>query len=109
MHTSHSGCHAIVLDTKGDAYLFGRNSNGALGLSSSAVPAVPETTPYKLKPQSLGGTRFVHAACGRNHSLLVGENGEVWAAGANNVGQVSARTEEELEFVCFERVFSTFF
>lgn len=90
VHTSHSGCHAIVLTLEGDAFLFGRNSNGALGIPSS-VGFVSETSPIKLKPASLGaapGIKFVHAACGRNHSILVGSVGQVWAAGANNVGQV---------------------
>jgi alpha-tubulin suppressor-like RCC1 family protein len=35
----------------------------------------------------VGETRFVHAACGRNHSILVGSEGQVWSTGANNLGQ----------------------
>ena len=41
--------------------------------------------------QDLGaskGTKIVHAACGRNHTLLVGSDGSVWSAGVNNFGQV---------------------
>ena len=34
------------------------------------------------------GVTFVHAATGRTHSLLVGNNGDVWSAGSNQHGQV---------------------
>ena len=52
---------------------------------------VNENTPRRITPQMLGapkGTTFVHAATGRSHTLLVGSNGDVWSAGANQVGQV---------------------
>ena len=51
-----------------------------------------ENAPLKVTPQDLGepnGTRWVYAACGRNHTLLVGSDGSVWSAGANAYGQVS--------------------
>ncbi|KAG8936417.1 hypothetical protein FRC03_001989 [Tulasnella sp. 419] len=92
VHTSHSGCHAIVLSLDGAAYLFGRNSSGGLGLPSSSHPFVSEMTPRKLRPMDLSAARnssvkFVHAACGRSHSLLVTSDGQVYSAGANNLGQ----------------------
>jgi len=46
-----------------------------------------------VSPSEIGaskGTRFVAAACGRNHTLLVGSDGSLWTAGANNLGQVRA-------------------
>lgn len=48
-----------------------------------------------LSPSELGapkGTRFVEAACGRNHTLLIGSDGSLWTAGANNLGQVRVIT-----------------
>ncbi|KAG8905221.1 hypothetical protein FRB99_000441 [Tulasnella sp. 403] len=89
VHTSHSSCHVIVLTLEGNAFLFGRNSNGALGVPSS-VASISELAPMKLKPSNIGapaGAKFVNAACGRNHSLLITSDGQVWAAGANNHGQ----------------------
>ncbi|KAF7431201.1 hypothetical protein PC9H_006922 [Pleurotus ostreatus] len=88
VHTSCCGCHCVVLDTEGDAWLFGRNGFSALGVTG--VDAVSESAPRRVKASELGGTKetkFVHAACGRNHTLLVGSEGQVWSAGANNVGQ----------------------
>ncbi|KZT59067.1 RCC1/BLIP-II protein [Calocera cornea HHB12733] len=90
VYTSHSGCHAIVIDVSGAAYLFGRNSSSSLGLPASQHPSVSGQTPRRLLPTSLGapqGTKFTHAACGRNHSVLVGDDGSVWTAGVNAHGQ----------------------
>ena len=87
VHSSHSSCHAIILSLEGDAYLFGRNSNGCLGIPSATL-FVSENEPLKLQAKTLGGEKFTYAACGRNHSILVGNDGQVWAAGANNYGQV---------------------
>lgn len=63
----------------------------ALGVRG--VDFVSENAPIKLRASELGankGTKFVDAACGRNHTLLVGSDGQVWAAGANALGQVRA-------------------
>ena len=48
-----------------------------------------------VSPSELGaskGSRFVEAACGRNHTLLVGSDGSLWTVGANNLGQVRVIT-----------------
>lgn len=89
IHTSCAGCHCVVLDIDGTAWLFGRNEKSALGVSGDAIS---ENSPIRLTAQKLGapkGTRFVNAACGRNHTLLVGSEGQLWTAGANHMGQVS--------------------
>ncbi|KAG2098284.1 regulator of chromosome condensation 1/beta-lactamase-inhibitor protein II [Suillus discolor] len=90
IHASCSGCHFILLDVDGAAWMFGRNASSALGVSGEDVISISEDTPRRVLPTDLGaeeGTRFVQAACGRSHSLLVGDNGQVWSAGANNLGQ----------------------
>lgn len=91
IHSSCAGCHFVVIDIQGNAWLFGRNGFSALGVAG--VDFVSENAPHCIKPTELGaakGTKFVHAACGRNHTLLVGSDGSVWAAGQNNLGQVSS-------------------
>lgn len=90
IHASPCSCHFIALDIDGAAWLFGRNAPQALGRAGKDG-VVPETAPRRLTARALGappGTRFVHAAVGRSHSLLVGSNGDVWTAGANSHGQV---------------------
>lgn len=89
IYTSCSGCHFVALDLEGDAWLFGRNGSAALGVPN--VEYVSENAPRMVKPSDLGapnGVRFIEAACGRNHTLLVGSDGSLWTAGANNLGQV---------------------
>ncbi|KAI8985752.1 regulator of chromosome condensation 1/beta-lactamase-inhibitor protein II [Trametes punicea] len=88
IHTSCAGCHCVVLDIDGVAWLFGRNDKSCLGVSG--VDAISENSPRRLTAQDLGeakGTRLVYAACGRNHTLLVGSEGQLWSAGANHAGQ----------------------
>jgi alpha-tubulin suppressor-like RCC1 family protein len=91
VHTSAHACHQIVLDVDGIAWLFGRNGKScALGVPNT-IEAISESAPRKLTALELGGTpttKFVHAACGRNHTLLVGSEGQLWSAGINNLGQV---------------------
>lgn len=88
IYTSCVGCHVVVLDIEGVAWLFGRNERSALGVVG--VESISENAPKRLTAQELGapkGTRFVHAACGKNHTLLVGSGGQLWTAGANQAGQ----------------------
>ena len=89
VHASCAGCHTIVLDVEGTAWLFGRNQLAALGVPG--VDAISENAPRELRARDLGappGTVFVSAACGRSHSVLVGSNGRVWTSGLNSLGQV---------------------
>jgi Regulator of chromosome condensation (RCC1) repeat len=89
VHASCAGCHTIVLDIEGTAWLFGRNQLAALGVPG--VDAISENAPRSLRARDLGappGTVFVSAASGRSHSVLVGSNGRVWTAGLNSLGQV---------------------
>ncbi|KAK2467166.1 hypothetical protein APHAL10511_000715 [Amanita phalloides] len=107
VHTACSGCHFVCIDVHGQAWLFGRNGSSCLGVpssssssssssstdpSSTGVDAISEKTPRLIRPAldlpcATPSTRIVHAACGRNHTLLVGSDGNVWSAGANAHGQ----------------------
>lgn len=116
--TSHSSSHAVMLSVAGDAFVLGRNEHGQCGMpiaptqsaassskgskqngvdgsSSRSGPAVSE--PIKLdrtrhfSPPLPTGEKgdIVHAACGRQHTLLVTRAGSVYSAGGNANGQVS--------------------
>ncbi|OJT07597.1 Protein RCC2 -like protein [Trametes pubescens] len=68
--------------------MFGRNDKSCLGLTD--VDAISENEPRRVTAQDLGapkGTRLVTAGCGKNHTLLVGSEGQLWSAGANQAGQ----------------------
>ncbi|VDC05500.1 unnamed protein product [Peniophora sp. CBMAI 1063] len=97
IHTSCNACHAVCLDADGAAWLFGRNTSGCLGLPT--VEYVSENAPRRVRAEELGappGTRFVNAACGRNHTILVGSNGRAWSAGANTLGQCGQPVATEI-------------
>ncbi|KAI0032961.1 RCC1/BLIP-II [Vararia minispora EC-137] len=97
VYTSSSSCHAIALDTAGNAWVWGRNTSAALGIPT--VEYVSENAPRRIAPSDLGapaGTRFVHGATGRSHSIIVGSNGRVWTAGANNLGQCAHEPSPEV-------------
>ncbi|KAG6381859.1 regulator of chromosome condensation 1/beta-lactamase-inhibitor protein II [Boletus reticuloceps] len=88
IHASCCSCHFIALDIDGAAWMFGRNAPCALGVAGADF--VSENTPRRVLATELGakaGAKFVHAACGRSNALLVDSEGNVWSAGANNLGQ----------------------
>ncbi|KAF8448724.1 regulator of chromosome condensation 1/beta-lactamase-inhibitor protein II [Boletus edulis BED1] len=88
IHASCCSCHFIALDIDGAAWMFGRNAPCALGVAG--VDFVSENAPRRVLATELGakpGAKFVHAACGRSTALLVDSEGNVWSAGANNLGQ----------------------
>jgi alpha-tubulin suppressor-like RCC1 family protein len=79
--------------------MFGRNERASLGVPGREY--ISENAPLKLSTPTLPGaspkTRFVYAACGRNHSLLIGSEGQVWATGANNLGQCGQSPSPEVQ------------
>ncbi|KAK1225445.1 hypothetical protein PQX77_011615 [Marasmius sp. AFHP31] len=88
IHTSCHAVHFVCISTGGDAFLFGRNTFGCLGLKGGGY--VSENAPMRLTVKDLGGSasaQFVYAGMGRNHTLLVDSEGTVWATGANSLGQ----------------------
>lgn len=108
IHASPNGCHCITLDTLGVAWMFGRNERASLGAAGREY--ISENAPLRLPASTLHGagpkTRFIHAACGRNHSVLVGSEGQVWSTGANNLGQCGHSPCPEV--LTWQQVKSTF-
>ncbi|KIY70128.1 RCC1/BLIP-II protein [Cylindrobasidium torrendii FP15055 ss-10] len=88
IHTSCCSCHFVAIDIEGAAWAFGRNGSSCLGVSG--VDAVNENAPLRLTAAGLGaepGSKIVHAACGRNHTLIVTSDGQVFSAGTNKLGE----------------------
>ena len=83
--TSPTSCHSIAITTTGQAYGWGRNETGQLGLGYNS-PVVP--LPTVLYVESEPNLKFVGAAVGKYHTLLVGANGKVYASGGNLCGQL---------------------
>ncbi|XP_012274821.1 RCC1 and BTB domain-containing protein 1 [Orussus abietinus] len=78
-----SGPHVLALTNKGDIYSWGHNGYCELGNGSSNQGLVPT-----LIGQNLAEKVVIDIACGSHHSLALTNEGEVYAWGQNNCGQV---------------------
>lgn len=74
--------HSLLITTEGKLWSWGRNEKGQLGHGD--IKRVDSPKPV----ESLQDEVFVHAACGRNHTLALTENGSVYAFGENKMGQL---------------------
>ncbi|RYE88517.1 MAG: chromosome condensation regulator RCC1 [Myxococcales bacterium] len=80
---------SVAVAVDGTAFGWGTNADGQLGLGTSATPdLVTRKTPTELPV-----TGVVLAVLGYNHTLLLREDGTVWAAGDNTKGQVGDPTK----------------
>ncbi|NXL61953.1 RPGR regulator, partial [Chordeiles acutipennis] len=81
--------HTAIVTGNGKLYMFGSNNWGQLGLGSKNTVSKP-TCVKALKPEK---TKL--AVCGRNHTLVYTEKGNVYAAGGNSEGQLGLGDTEE--------------
>ena len=86
--TSSTAVHSIVITTDGTAYSWGRNESGqcGFGYSSACVPL-----PKKIEQSG----KFVGAAVGKSHSILIDENGVCYAVGTNKYGQCGVNSSND--------------
>ncbi|KAK7864423.1 hypothetical protein R5R35_000463 [Gryllus longicercus] len=80
-----SGPHVLAYTEDGDLYTWGHNGYCELGNGSSNQCWVPS-----LVQSMLTGKVVVEVACGSHHSLALTDDGEVYAWGQNNCGQVGS-------------------
>ncbi|XP_023587336.1 RCC1 and BTB domain-containing protein 2 isoform X3 [Trichechus manatus latirostris] len=74
-------CSMAVVDA-GEVCVWGYNGNGQLGLGSSGN----QPTPCRIA--ALQGIRVQRVACGYAHTLVLTDEGQVYAWGANSYGQL---------------------
>ncbi|EOB05231.1 X-linked retinitis pigmentosa GTPase regulator, partial [Anas platyrhynchos] len=89
VHISCGDEHTAVVTGNGKLYMFGSNNWGQLGLGSKNTVSKP-TCVKALKPE-----KAKLAVCGRNHTLVYTEKGNVYAAGGNSEGQLGLGDTEE--------------
>ncbi|EZA54598.1 hypothetical protein DMN91_007313 [Ooceraea biroi] len=85
-----SGPHVLALTENGEVYSWGHNGYCELGNGTCNQGLTPTIVNM---PSIEGGPnmkRIVDVACGSHHSLALTEDGEVYAWGQNNCGQVSS-------------------
>ncbi|XP_040518219.1 RCC1 and BTB domain-containing protein 2 isoform X5 [Gallus gallus] len=74
-------CSMAVVEN-GEVYVWGYNGNGQLGLGSSGN----QPTPCRIA--ALQGIRVQRVACGCAHTLVLTDEGQIYAWGANSYGQL---------------------
>ena len=77
--------HTVVVCSRGDAFSFGRNDFGQLGLGDG----VDRKEPARIAADSLRqGGGVVSVACGQYHTLLITATNSVVGCGKNDYGQL---------------------
>ena len=75
--------HTLALGNDGDIYAWGYNSHGQLGNDSTTNSKYPVAV---VMPS--GVTKWTAVAAGAYHSLAIGNDGNVYAWGQNNFGEL---------------------
>uniref|UniRef100_A0A8D0GNX2 Regulator of chromosome condensation 2 n=1 Tax=Sphenodon punctatus TaxID=8508 RepID=A0A8D0GNX2_SPHPU len=74
--------HSLLITTEGKLWSWGRNEKGQLGHGDTKRVEAPKLI------EVLSSEVIVLAACGRNHTLALTENGSLFAFGENKMGQL---------------------
>jgi len=90
--TSPTAAHSVAITDRGEAYGWGRNETGQLGLGHSSA-AVPVPTPLSAAGADGEDVTFVGAAVGKYHTVLVGSDGHAYASGGNGCGQLGVNNQ----------------
>ncbi|PIA19598.1 RCC1/BLIP-II protein, partial [Coemansia reversa NRRL 1564] len=84
-HVCGGGNHAFAWPSDGTSLLAcGSNKDGELGCGYASTTLALEWTPVTFP-----GRRVLQVACGWNHTLLLNEQGDLYATGSNGFGQCS--------------------
>lgn len=75
-------CHILAVTASGACYTWGRNDTGQLGLSDLRRRNCPTLL------EDISEHKVVDAALGRNHTLVLTDDGVVLACGSNKSGQL---------------------
>ena len=89
-----AGCaHSLAIDTNGNTWAWGYNDYGQVGNANSSYSV---TAPVRVQyPTSAGTVKAVQVSTGTWHSLAIDTNGNTWAWGRNNTGQLGINTTSD--------------
>ncbi|XP_063282088.1 RCC1 and BTB domain-containing protein 2 isoform X2 [Pelobates fuscus] len=80
-----SGPHVVAVTSEGDIFSWGHNAYSQLGNGSTNQALTPSQVSTNLISK-----KVVSVACGSHHSMVATSDGEVYAWGYNNSGQVGS-------------------
>ncbi|KAJ4715152.1 ultraviolet-B receptor UVR8 [Melia azedarach] len=92
MHISAGYHHSSAITVDGELYMWGKNSNGQLGLGKKAENVIP--VPTKL--ECLSGIVIKLAALGSEHSVAVTDEGKVLSWGGGGSGRLGHGHESSI-------------
>lgn len=81
--------HSLLITTEGKLWSWGRNDKGQLGHGDTRRVDAPKLI------DSLADRLIVSAACGRNHTLALTDDGTVFSFGENKLGQLGQGTQTD--------------
>jgi alpha-tubulin suppressor-like RCC1 family protein/serine/threonine protein kinase len=86
--------HSLALTESGNVFGWGLNDCGQLGYLNKEFLARPQLVP--VKDESMNNIMVKKISCGFKHSLLLTENGDIYAFGSNNLGQLGNSNQKNL-------------
>ena len=93
--TGAGGLHSCALTPDGQAYCWGMNDRGQLGVDSSVVPQCEAVYPCILTPVPVTGDhRFSLLSAGGSHACGLTPAGAIHCWGENSVGQLGEGTTQ---------------
>jgi alpha-tubulin suppressor-like RCC1 family protein len=76
--------HSVFVTQSNKVFVCGDANQGQLGLGTRLQDRVMIPTEIEV----CRGTKVKQVCCGKFHTLILTESGEIWACGANNFGQI---------------------
>ncbi|KOO28176.1 membrane protein, partial [Chrysochromulina tobinii] len=94
------GAHVLALTARGQLWAWGRDEDGQLG-STKTASGKPREHHHSIpeRVSDLMGTRVLHVACGRCHSIAVDSNGRLFSWGGMVVVGVACGSRHTLALV----------
>lgn len=86
------GGHNLALSSSGTIWSWGFNKSGQLGQGRESEHKIPTPGMVLNTDGTSNLTDVIHIAAGGSHSLFVTSDGNVWACGLNNFGQLGDGT-----------------
>jgi alpha-tubulin suppressor-like RCC1 family protein len=78
--------HSLALTENGRVYSWGYNYRKQLGFGNIIASNVPKL--IKIKDSNKSNVIIIRISCGPNYSLLLSSNGDIYAFGCNDFGQL---------------------
>ncbi|CAM6001532.1 unnamed protein product, partial [Sphagnum balticum] len=90
---SCGACHSMALTECGHVYSWGSNYYGQLGIRKK-VETINSPIIIEIKKNNKINHTFKKISCGHSHSLLLSEEGVIYAFGNNECGQIGIGSED---------------